>query len=304
MKSKRILACIMKKIARFTFTILCIVLSLDILQLSVSAESYRFDDGNILGYQIIDGEVHITSSSVYLYVEIPEEIDGYPVTTIDTHAFHINPDVEVIILPESLVTLKSEAIAGCDNVTSIIIPAGVQTIGSYALGYDYVELYDEIGKKYSDFTIYGYTNTAAETYAIQNGFTFIALEEQPITTTTTEPTTTIATTTDEDSKETVTSTITTATVTEAEETTTTAVDDSEDAETVTTTAKKATTTTTEKSSSSDAETVMTTAKTVVTTTTKKNSSSPKTGDTGVAGLLALGVVAIAAAFAFKKKHED
>lgn len=293
----------MKKMARFTFTILCIVLSLNMLQLSVSAESYRFDDGNILGYQIIDGEVHITSSSVYLYVEIPEEIDGYPVTTIDTHAFHINPDVEVIILPESLVTLKSEAIAGCDNVTSIIIPAGVQTIGSYALGYDYVELYDEIGKKYSDFTIYGYMNTAAETYAIRNGFTFIALDEQPITTTTTEPTTTIATTTDEESKETVTSTITTTTVTEAEEKTTTAVDDSEDAETVTTTAKKAATTT-EKSSSSYAETVMTTAKTVVTTTTKKNSSSPKAGDTGAAGLLALGVVAIAAAFAFKKKHED
>ncbi len=157
MKSKRynrIRGCIMKKMARFTFTILCIVLSLNMLQLSVSAESYRFDDGNILGYQIIDGEVHITSSSVYLYVEILEEIDGYPVTTIDTHAFHINPDVEVIILPESLVTLKSEAIAGCDNVTSIIIPAGVQTIGSYVLGYDYVELYDEIEKniRISPFT--------------------------------------------------------------------------------------------------------------------------------------------------------
>ncbi|MCD7812083.1 MAG: leucine-rich repeat protein [Ruminococcus sp.] len=183
----------MKKIARFTFKFLCLVLSLNILQLSVSAERYYFDDDNFLVYQIIDGEVHITSNATGPYVEIPEEFDGYPVTTIDTHAFHINPDLEVIILPESLVTLESEAIAGCDNINSITIPAGVQTIGSYALGYDYVELYDEIGEKYSDFTIYGYIGTAAETYANENGFTFIALDDTTTETTITEETTTITT---------------------------------------------------------------------------------------------------------------
>lgn len=46
-----------------------------------------------------------------------------------------------------------------------------------------------------NITIYGYIGSTAENYANENGFTFIALDEQPTTTTTPEPTITTMTTT-------------------------------------------------------------------------------------------------------------
>lgn len=55
----------------------------------------------------------------------------------------------------------------------ITIPDTVTQIDDKAFGY-YSENW--IDKKLGDFTIYGYKGTAAETYDINNGFTFIALE--------------------------------------------------------------------------------------------------------------------------------
>ena len=53
---------------------------------------------------------------------------------------------------------------------SVKIPASVTEIGEKAFGYS------DSGKKAENFTIYGYRETAAETYANENGFTFIPLD--------------------------------------------------------------------------------------------------------------------------------
>ena len=53
---------------------------------------------------------------------------------------------------------------------SVKIPASVTEIGEKAFGYS------DSGKKAENFTIYGYRGTAAETYATENGFTFIPLD--------------------------------------------------------------------------------------------------------------------------------
>ena len=53
---------------------------------------------------------------------------------------------------------------------SVKIPASVTEIGEKAFGYS------DSGKKAENFTIYGYRGTAAETYANENGFTFIPLD--------------------------------------------------------------------------------------------------------------------------------
>ena len=53
---------------------------------------------------------------------------------------------------------------------SVKIPASVTEIGEKAFGYS------DSGKKAENFTIYGYRGTAAETYANENGFTFISLD--------------------------------------------------------------------------------------------------------------------------------
>ena len=53
---------------------------------------------------------------------------------------------------------------------SVKIPASVTEIGEYAFGYTFWK------EKAENFTIYGYRGTAAETYADENGFTFIPLD--------------------------------------------------------------------------------------------------------------------------------
>ena len=55
---------------------------------------------------------------------------------------------------------------------SVKIPASVTEIGEKAFGYS------GWGKKAENFTIYGYRGTAAETYANENGFTFIPLDTE------------------------------------------------------------------------------------------------------------------------------
>lgn len=68
-------------------------------------------------------------------------------------------------------------------IKEITIPASVTKIGDEAIGYYALDssayepgviIKDE---KYADVTIYGYKGTAAETYAVENGFTFVALDD-------------------------------------------------------------------------------------------------------------------------------
>lgn len=123
---------------------------------------------------------------------IPSKIEGYPVTTIANRTFVLSSRFTSITLPETLVTIEKEAILSCENIKEITIPRNVQNIGEHALGYEmklvpvcgssetYIAFY-----RMDDFIIKGYKGTAAETYALQNRFTFIALDDEPITTTTT-----------------------------------------------------------------------------------------------------------------------
>lgn len=90
-------------------------------------------------------------------------------------------------------------------VHNITIPKSVTDIGFESTGYarhtSYI--YDERFEEYVPYCEYfkiskevirGYKGTAAETYALQNGFTFIALDDELVTTTT--PVTTDITTTE------------------------------------------------------------------------------------------------------------
>ena len=131
---------------------------------------------------------------------IPSKIEGYPVTTIANRTFVLSSRFTSITLPETLVTIEKEAVLSCENIKEITIPRNVQNIGEHALGYEmrlvpvcgstetYIAFY-----RMDDFIIKGYKGTAAETYALQNRFTFIALDDEPVTTTTPVITTTTTT---------------------------------------------------------------------------------------------------------------
>ena len=64
------------------------------------------------------------------------------------------------------------AFIDCTSLTNVTIPASVTDIGDEAFGY----FYEKSTREYVNFTIYGYTGTAAETYANENDFTFINLD--------------------------------------------------------------------------------------------------------------------------------
>ena len=159
-------------------------------------------------YEIINGEVRITKIIAVVdpyTIKIPEEIEGYPVTTIASNAYYHHLENDSIIIPDSVVTIEKDAFL-TDNIYTPVkvmtIPKSVQNIGQDALGYYVKPEYSSCGStevylkyyKIEGFVIRGYKGTAAETYALQNRFTFIALDDEPVTTTT--PVTTDITTTE------------------------------------------------------------------------------------------------------------
>lgn len=119
------------------------------------------------------------------------------VTSISYSAFSGCSSLTDIVIPKSVEIIGEKAFYGCTHLTNVSIPDSVKTIGrdaflacpeiksitlsstvtdiyEHALGY----YFSEFGmSKVKDFTIYGYTGSAAERYAVVNNFTFVALDE-------------------------------------------------------------------------------------------------------------------------------
>ena len=98
---------------------------------------------------------------------------GEGITEIGEGAFEVCIKLSEVKLPQTLTKIGNNAFLGCSALNKITIPKSVTSIGNYALGYD--ENYNGLSKKES-FIIRGYKDTAAEQYALDNGFTFIDLD--------------------------------------------------------------------------------------------------------------------------------
>lgn len=87
-----------------------------------------------------------------------------------------------ISLPDNMARIDEYAFWGCSNLKEITIPASVTFIGTHAVGYVYEENESGIGEAVpvEGFTIHGYAGTAAETYANENSFTFVAITNPEI----------------------------------------------------------------------------------------------------------------------------
>lgn len=113
-------------------------------------------------------------------VEIQEGI-----TSIGCRAFYGSYGSVAFKLPESLTSIGDSAFyffGQSDIITSITIPKNVTHIGEMAVGYHWYNTPDANGdvmsveEKIPGFTIYGYQGSAADSYAKQNGFEFVALD--------------------------------------------------------------------------------------------------------------------------------
>lgn len=105
------------------------------------------------------------ADSTYIF---PDEIEAF-----DELAVWGNPYLTSLTIPDNITSLRL-AIYSCDNLKEITVPKSVTEIRG--LGWSCT---DPRGhgtyKKYDDLVIKGYTNSAAESYARDNGFTFISL---------------------------------------------------------------------------------------------------------------------------------
>ncbi len=107
-------------------------------------------------------------------VEIPVSV-----SVISNEAFYGCSSLEKVTIPSSVKRIDRLAFYQCNSLKSVTIPKSVTTIDSKAFGYFTDDNNNSI--KVADFTIYGYKNTAAYTYAQENGFKFVDLDSPEYT---------------------------------------------------------------------------------------------------------------------------
>lgn len=141
-----------------------------------SLESITVSAANA-NYKAVDGVLLSKNGKKLLCFPASKAASAYTVPsgveTIVAYAFRNHSSLTALTLPDGLTTLDYYAVSNCENLKTVTIPASVKTIGYYALGY----AFDDRSLEWvSDFTIRGYNGTAAQSYARENGFTFVSLD--------------------------------------------------------------------------------------------------------------------------------
>ena len=128
----------MKKILSILLVILTILSTCAVamaVQPETQAEDYLYYEGDYYPFQYIieNNEVTITScdSNVRGAVEIPEEIDGYPVKHIGACAFAYRQYVTSVTIPDTVETI-GEAAFYFTNLQSVYIPDSIRSIEPFA----------------------------------------------------------------------------------------------------------------------------------------------------------------------------
>ena len=114
-------------------------------------------------------------------VNIPDTV-----TEIMYLAFSGCTSLAYVNIPESVKSIGTPWIgntfSNCPNLKAVTIPSSVEKIGEHSFGYNGSYYDSEKGEYVSEtvdnFTILGKSGTAAETYANENGFTFIDLDNK------------------------------------------------------------------------------------------------------------------------------
>ncbi len=109
-------------------TLLMIVVSSQ-MDISVFANAVISDEASIFGYTIENQEVtlkHLKDRTL-THVEIPSEIEGYPVTKI-AQSFCDRMDIESVVVPSSVKIIDSNAFESCRNLTEVTFKEGLEYI--------------------------------------------------------------------------------------------------------------------------------------------------------------------------------
>lgn len=120
-------------------------------------------------------------STIIQKIELPASLES-----IGGYAFNNCQNLQEVTIPNKEIKIENRAFYNCPKLNTVTIPAKVKEIGKNVFGYQ-GNIFDEEDYEYGeensiqDFKITGYSNTAAETYAKENGFEFISLGKQILT---------------------------------------------------------------------------------------------------------------------------
>ena len=113
-------------------------------------------------------------------VNIPDTV-----TEIMYYAFSDCTSLAYVNIPESVKSIGTQGhgntFSNCPNLKAVTIPSSVETIGEHSFGYGYYydsEKGEHVSETVDNLIILGKSGTAAETYANENGFTFIDLDNK------------------------------------------------------------------------------------------------------------------------------
>lgn len=92
-------------------------------------------------------------------------------TSIGVSAFEYCSALSEIVIPSGVTSIGADAFVNCAGLTAVEIPASVTEIGTHAFGYS-----KNPSGTYTknEIEITGNNSSAAETYAVENGFTFVS----------------------------------------------------------------------------------------------------------------------------------
>lgn len=129
---------------------------------------------NLKNINIPQGVTYI-SGSAFLNTGLESIIIPDTVTDMGNAVFCDCKYLKNVQISDYITYIPPQLFYNCLSLKSITIPKNVTKIDYLAFGY-YKDTNETL--KIEDFKIYGYKNTAAETYAKENGFEFISLGEQ------------------------------------------------------------------------------------------------------------------------------
>ena len=102
-----------------------------------------------LQYKLIDDGTLCVSSYTgdEALVEVPETVDGIPVTVISDAVFQGHPEITEVRLPDTVTDLGEFVFDGCENLRSLKLPARLERLWGYTFvrsGLEELELPDGV----------------------------------------------------------------------------------------------------------------------------------------------------------------